>query len=205
MVAFRLSMRFIVALYLVLCGYLAAQEGVEPQSYADNLESVSGEPRVFLRAAEFTARCVRLVGQEPVPSKCVLSSTSKAVRKEMKDWVLSQNRIWPKPQVAQKISIWPHPFGPKCFDRIWPEFVFWHVWSNVFLHLVGYVLLFCGCCVWYLGVFNIFWACSTFFGRVQLFFAPLLPPDRPLQGAPSSPDRPPTDPLPPGVFEIRDP
>ena len=33
---------------------------------------------------------VRLVGQEPAPSKCVLLSTSRAVRKDMKDWVLSQ-------------------------------------------------------------------------------------------------------------------
>ena len=32
---------------------------------------------------------VRLVGQEPAPSKCVLLSTSREVRKDMKDWVLS--------------------------------------------------------------------------------------------------------------------
>ena len=38
----------------------------------------------------------------------------------------------------------------------------------MFLHLVGCVLLFCGCCV--CGI----WACSTFFGRVQLFFAGAL-------------------------------
>ena len=36
-----------------------------------------------------------------------------------------------------------------------------------------------------LGRVQHFWACSTFFGRVQLFFAPLLSPDRPLQGPPS--------------------
>ena len=34
---------------------------------------------------------VRLVGQEPAPSKCVLLSTSREVRKDMKDWVLSQD------------------------------------------------------------------------------------------------------------------
>ena len=33
---------------------------------------------------------VRLVGQEPAPSKCVLLSTSRDVRQDMGDWVLSQ-------------------------------------------------------------------------------------------------------------------
>ena len=44
---------------------------------------------MLLNAARFTTGYVRLVGQEPAPSKCVLSSTSRAVRKDMKDWVLS--------------------------------------------------------------------------------------------------------------------
>ena len=35
--------------------------------------------------------CVRLVGQEPAPSKCVLLSTSREVRKDMKGCVLSQD------------------------------------------------------------------------------------------------------------------
>ena len=30
---------------------------------------------------------VRLVGQEPAPSKCVLMSTFRVVRKDMRDWV----------------------------------------------------------------------------------------------------------------------
>ena len=85
-----LSMTSIVALYLPWCGYLAAQEGVEPQLYADNLKCVSGDPDLLLRAARFTTRYVRLAGQEPAPSKCVLLSTSRAVRKDMKDSVLSQ-------------------------------------------------------------------------------------------------------------------
>ena len=34
----------------------------------------------FLRAARFTTEYVRLVGQEPAPSNCVLMSTSRAVR-----------------------------------------------------------------------------------------------------------------------------
>ena len=47
---------------------------------------------MLLSAARFTTGYVRLVGQEPAPSKCVLLSTSEAVRKDMKDWVLSQER-----------------------------------------------------------------------------------------------------------------
>ena len=65
------SMMFIVALYLPWCRYLAAQEGVQPQLYADNLKCVSRDPGVLLRAARFTTGYVRLVGQEPAPSKCV--------------------------------------------------------------------------------------------------------------------------------------
>ena len=45
---------------------------------------------MLLSAARFTTRYVRLVGQEPAPSKCVLLSTSREVRKDMKGWVLSQ-------------------------------------------------------------------------------------------------------------------
>ena len=84
-----LSMMFIVALYLPWCRYLAAHEGVLPQLYADNLECVSRDPGFLLHAARFTSGYVRLVRQEPAPSKCVLLSTSREVRKDMKDWVLS--------------------------------------------------------------------------------------------------------------------
>ena len=45
---------------------------------------------MLLHAARFTTGYVRLVGQEPAPSKCLFLSTSGAVRKDMKDWVLSQ-------------------------------------------------------------------------------------------------------------------
>ena len=85
-----LSMMFIVALYLPWCRYLSAQVGVQPQLYADNLKCVSRDPDLLLNAAKFTTGYVRLVGQEPAPSKCVLLSTSWVVRKDMKDWVLSQ-------------------------------------------------------------------------------------------------------------------
>ena len=63
---------FVVALYLPWCRYLAAHEEVEPQLYADNLKCVSWDPNLLLRAARFTTGYVRLVGQEPAPSKCVL-------------------------------------------------------------------------------------------------------------------------------------
>ena len=66
-----------------------AQEGVQPQLYADNLKCVSRDPEVLFRAARFTTGYVRLVGQEPAPSKCVFMSTSGDVRKEMRDWVVT--------------------------------------------------------------------------------------------------------------------
>ena len=53
--------------------------------YADNLKCVSRDPGLLLIAARFTTGYVRLVGQELAPSKCVLLSTSKEVRKAMKE------------------------------------------------------------------------------------------------------------------------
>ena len=82
-------MMFIVALYLPWCRYLGAQCGVSPQLYADNLKCVSRYPGLLFRAARCTTDYVRLVGQEPAPSKCVLLSTFKAVTSEMRGWVLS--------------------------------------------------------------------------------------------------------------------
>ena len=84
-----LSMMFIVALYLPWCRYLSAQDGVQPQLYADNLKCVSRDPGLLLRAATFTTGYVRLVGQEPAPRKCVFLSTSRIVRREMRDWVVT--------------------------------------------------------------------------------------------------------------------
>ena len=69
---------------------MSAQVGVEPQLYAGNLKCVSWYPVLLLSAARFTTGYVRLVGQEPAPSKCVLLSTSREVRKDMNGWVLSQ-------------------------------------------------------------------------------------------------------------------
>ena len=76
-------------LYLPWCRYLAAQEGVEPQLYADNLWCASRDPGVLLWAARFTIGYVMLVGQEPAPGNCVLMSTSRVVRKDIRDWILT--------------------------------------------------------------------------------------------------------------------
>ena len=77
-------------MYLPWCRYLSAQVGVEPQLYADNLKCTSRDPELLFYAARFTTEYVRLVGQEPAPSKCILLSTSREVRRDMKDWVLSK-------------------------------------------------------------------------------------------------------------------
>ena len=84
-----LSMMFIVALYLPWRRNLAAHEGVQPRLYADNLKCVSRDPDLLLNAARFTTGYVRLVGQEPAPRKCVLMRTSRAVRCDMRDWVVT--------------------------------------------------------------------------------------------------------------------
>ena len=83
-----LSMMFIVALCLPWCRYLSAQVGVQPQLYAD-LKCVSRDPDLLLSAARFTTGYVRLVGQEPAPSKCVFLITARDVRKDVREWVLS--------------------------------------------------------------------------------------------------------------------
>ena len=46
-------------------------------------------PDLLFSAARFTTQYVRLVGQEAAPSKCVLLSTSREVRRDTRDWVLS--------------------------------------------------------------------------------------------------------------------
>ena len=58
--------------------------------YADNLKCTSRDPDLLLNVARFTTGYVRLVGQEPAPSKCILLSTSREVRHSMKGRVLSQ-------------------------------------------------------------------------------------------------------------------
>ena len=78
----------------LVCRYLGAQERVQPQLYADNLKCVSRDPGGFLRAARFTSRYVRLVGQERAPCKCVLMSTSRAVRSDMRSRIVTDEGHW---------------------------------------------------------------------------------------------------------------
>ena len=63
--------------------------GSRPNFMLIVFKCVSRDPDLLLRAARFTTGYDRFVGQEPAPSKCVLLSTSKAVRAEMRGWVLS--------------------------------------------------------------------------------------------------------------------
>ena len=82
-------MMFKVALYGPWCRYMGKLPDVSPQLYADNLKCVSSQPEQLIRAAQFTSAYVRLVGQEPALSKCIIMSTSAAVRRDMKAWVIS--------------------------------------------------------------------------------------------------------------------
>ena len=84
-----LSMVFIVALYVPWCRHLESLPDVKPQLYADNLKCSAERPRALFESAYFTAKYVRLVGQDVSPGKCVLLSTSKSVRKAMKLWDIS--------------------------------------------------------------------------------------------------------------------
>ena len=82
-------MVFTVALYVPWCRHLDSLPDVEPQLYADNLKCSAERPDALFDATGFTARCVRAVGQDVFPGKCVLLSTSKSVRKAMKLWDVS--------------------------------------------------------------------------------------------------------------------
>ena len=94
-----LRMMSIVSLCLPWCRYLHVLPGVTSispfpssllhQVHADNLECISSVPMQQMRAARFYSAYVRLVGQEPAPSECVLMSTSAAVRRDMKGWLVS--------------------------------------------------------------------------------------------------------------------
>ena len=89
----RLRMVFIVAQNVPWCRHLESMPDVKPQLYADNLKCSAERPRALFESANFTARYVRLVGQDVSPGKCVLLSTSKSVRKAMKLWDVC-GRMW---------------------------------------------------------------------------------------------------------------
>ena len=72
-----LSMVFIVALHVPWCRHLESLPDLKPQLYADNLKCSTTQPRALFKSAYFTAKYVRLVGQDVSPGKCVLLSTSK--------------------------------------------------------------------------------------------------------------------------------
>ena len=82
-------MVFIVALYVPWCRHLESLPDLTPQLYADNLKCSTSRPRALFESDYFTARYVRLVGQDVSPGKCVLLSTSRAVRRAMKLWDIS--------------------------------------------------------------------------------------------------------------------
>ena len=75
-------MMFVAALYVRWFSYFVALGGVRLQLYTDDLKCVSSDCASLLRAARFTGY-VRIVGQEIAPSKCVLLSTSREVRKDI--------------------------------------------------------------------------------------------------------------------------
>ena len=90
-----LSMVFIVALYVPWCRHLESLPDVKPQLYADYLKRSAARPRALFESAHFTAKYVRLVGQDVSPGKCVLLSTSRAVRRAMKLWdVAGDGGFW---------------------------------------------------------------------------------------------------------------
>ena len=64
-------MIFIVALYVSWCRYLKSMPDVKPQLYADNLKCSAERPGALFDVS---------------PGKCVLLSTSKAVRRALKLW-----------------------------------------------------------------------------------------------------------------------
>ena len=72
---------------------LLSLEGVRSQLCADNLKCVASHPALLLRTAKFAAGNVRLVRQEPAPSKCVQLSTSREVRRYA---LLGSVRCWGK-------------------------------------------------------------------------------------------------------------
>ena len=82
-------MVFIVVLHVPWRRHLEALPDVKPQLYADNLECSAERPGALLESPRLTAQYVRSVGQDVSPGKCVLLSTSKSVRKDMKFWDIS--------------------------------------------------------------------------------------------------------------------
>ena len=81
-----LSMVFIVALHVPWCRRLEAMPALWHQLSADNLKCTAECPNTLFGAARFIAQYVRSFGQDVSLGKCVLHTTSKAVRRAMKHW-----------------------------------------------------------------------------------------------------------------------
>ena len=84
-----LSMFFHCCLVCTLVPASGSHACYEPQLHADNLKCSAECPNALFGAASFTAQYVRSVGQDVSHAKCVLLSTSKAVRRAMKLWDIS--------------------------------------------------------------------------------------------------------------------
>ena len=68
---------------------------IRPQLCAVNLKCSSVCHRASFGAARVTVQCVRSVGQDVSPGKCVLLSTSKVVRQSMNLWDVSgEGQLW---------------------------------------------------------------------------------------------------------------
>ena len=89
-----LSMVFIVALYAPWCRHLESLVDISPQLYADNLKCTSYNVDSVLAAAQYTVSYVHAVGQEASPSKCLILSTSKAVRRHMTWRNMNEGCFW---------------------------------------------------------------------------------------------------------------
>ena len=90
-----LSMIFIAALYVPWCRHLDTVPDVKPQLYADNLKCTAERPCALFESARFTAQYVQSVGQDVSFGKCVLLSTSKSLRKDVKLWdVAGDGGFW---------------------------------------------------------------------------------------------------------------
>ena len=73
-----------MALCVPWCRHLESMPDVKPQLHAENLKCSAERPGALFDSARFTAQYVVSVGQDASPGKCVLLSTSKSVRKNMK-------------------------------------------------------------------------------------------------------------------------
>ena len=122
------------------------------------LKCVSGDENALLGAARFTIRYICLVGQTLAPSKCVLLSTSSAVRESTRGWVL----CW---MYVILVGTWTLPIVNDLLLWLLGWFSFWLVFGLLWRYLLTllencgfFVLSFCLasymvlrlCCWWWL-------------------------------------------------------